>query len=56
LDADALIVLTEWKQFRVPSWRVLKKTMQKAVVFDGRNLYDSAELERNEIEYYCIGR
>ena len=55
LDADALILLTEWKQFRMPSWGVLKKTMKNAVVLDGRNIYDRAELKENGIEYEGIG-
>lgn len=55
-DADALLVLTEWKQFRIPSWDVIKNTMKKAVIFDGRNLYNSDELSKEGIEYFCIGR
>jgi len=55
-DADALLVLTEWKQFRVPSWGEVKKLMKKAVIFDGRNLYSPAEVNKNGIEYFCIGR
>ena len=45
LDADALLVLTEWKQFRLPSWGVIVKSMKNCVVVDGRNIYDSDELE-----------
>ena len=56
LDADALLMLTEWKQFRMPSWAVLKKTMKSTVVIDGRNIYDSKELEENGFTYYCIGQ
>ena len=43
LDADALLVLTEWKQFRLPSWGVIVKSMKNCVVVDGRNIYDSDE-------------
>lgn len=56
LNADALFVVTEWKEFRLPSWEVIKKSMKNAVVFDGRNIYESADLKTNGIEYYCIGK
>ncbi len=56
LDADALIVHTEWKQFRLPSWEVVKKAMRRPVVFDGRNIYDPAELQAAGFEYFSIGR
>ena len=56
LDADALLVLTEWKQFRLPSWGVIVKSMKNCVVVDGRNIYDSDELEQLGIQYYCIGK
>lgn len=56
LNADALLLLTEWKQFRLPSWGVLKKTMNEAVIIDGRNIYDPLELEEKGFVYSCIGR
>lgn len=56
LDADALVLLTEWKQFRIPSWGVIKKAMKQPVVFDGRNIYDVKELEDFGFYYYGIGR
>ncbi|MBN1462536.1 MAG: UDP-glucose/GDP-mannose dehydrogenase family protein [Bacteroidales bacterium] len=56
VNADALMVATEWKEFRLPSWEVIKKSMQKAVVFDGRNIYDSQDMKASGIEYYCIGK
>ena len=56
LDADALLLLTEWKQFRLPSWGVLKKTMRKPLVIDGRNIYDAEELAEYGFEYCCIGK
>lgn len=56
LDADALLVVTEWKQFRVPSWGVLQKTMKYCIVIDGRNIYDAEELKEIGVEYMCIGR
>lgn len=55
-DADAVALLTEWKQFRVPSWRVVKKAMRGNVVVDGRNIYDPVELADEELQYSCIGR
>jgi UDPglucose 6-dehydrogenase len=54
-DADALLVITEWKEFRVPIWNVIKQSMKKAVLFDGRNIYDLHELEKEGIEYHGIG-
>ena len=56
LDADAMLLLTEWKQFRLPSWGVMKKTMKNALVSDGRNIYDKEELEEYGFEYHCIGK
>ena len=55
VDADALLLVTEWKEFRVPSWEVLRKTMRGNVVIDGRNIYDREEMRRNGFEYECIG-
>lgn len=56
LEADALLMLTEWKQFRMPSWGVVKKTMNTPLVIDGRNIYDRAEMEELGFEYFCIGK
>lgn len=55
VDAEALLLVTEWKEFRVPSWEVLKKAMRGKVVIDGRNIYDREEMARNGFEYECIG-
>ena len=54
--ADALVVVTEWKQFRSPDFARLKTTLSDAVIFDGRNLYDPSEVEAAGIAYYGIGR
>ena len=54
LDADALFLLTEWKEFRLPAWAVLKKTMQTPVIIDGRNIYDKKEMESYGFVYDCI--
>ncbi len=56
LDADAVLLVTEWKQFRLPSWAVVKKTMRTPLVIDGRNIYDGRELAEQGIEYTCIGK
>lgn len=55
LDADAMLLVTEWKEFRLPSWPVLKKTMNQPVVLDGRNIYERKEMEEQGFVYYCIG-
>ena len=55
LDADALLLVTEWKEFRMPSWGVVKKTMKNALVLDGRNIYNSIELKEFDIQYERIG-
>ena len=55
-DADALVVVTEWKQFRSPDFTSLKSALRDRVVFDGRNLYEPAEVEAAGLAYYGIGR
>lgn len=55
-DSDALIVVTEWKEFKSPDFTEIKNRLKNAVVFDGRNLYDVKELNSIGIEYYGIGR
>ena len=56
LDADALLLLTEWKEFRLPTWGVIKKAMKRPLVIDGRNIFDVEELQEYGFEYHCIGR
>lgn len=56
LDADTLMLVTEWKEFRLPSWAVIKKTMQNPVILDGRNIYDKKEIEELGFTYHCIGK
>ena len=56
VNADALLVVTEWKEFRLPSWTVIKHLMATPLVLDGRNIYDKVELEEAGIVYHCIGR
>ena len=54
--ADALIILTEWKEFRSPDFNSLKKSLRTASIFDGRNLYDPDHLKSAGIHYFPIGR
>ncbi len=56
IDADALLLLTEWKQFRLPSWAVIKKVMRQPLLLDGRNIYDAKELGELGFTYECIGK
>jgi len=56
INADALIVITEWSEFRVPNFDIMKKLMINKLVFDGRNIYDPSEMKENGFSYYCIGR
>ena len=54
LDADALCLVTEWKEFRLPAWAMLRKIMRNPAVVDGRNIYDKKELESLGFIYDCI--
>ncbi len=56
IDADALIVVTEWPEFRMPNFRVLDKLLKNKVVFDGRNIYEPEEMKDLNYSYYSIGR
>jgi UDPglucose 6-dehydrogenase len=53
--ADALLIITEWPEFRVPDFDELEKRMKTKVMFDGRNIFDPAEMEKLGYSYYCIG-
>lgn len=55
-EADALFVVTDWKEFRMPSWAIIKKLMANPLILDGRNLYDKKELEELGFVYHGIGR
>jgi UDPglucose 6-dehydrogenase len=54
--ADALVIVTEWREFRSPDWDAIKAALAQPVIFDGRNLYDPAQLQTAGIHYYGIGR
>ncbi len=56
IEADGLIVVTEWPEFRIPNFKVLEKLLKEKVVFDGRNIYDMQELNDLGFSYYSIGR
>ncbi len=55
VDADALVLVTEWSEFRIPNFRVISKLLNEKVVFDGRNIYDPDELKEMGFTYYGIG-
>ena len=54
--ADALAIVTEWREFRSPDFDLMKSTLRSAAIFDGRNLYDPGQMERAGFSYYAIGR
>ncbi|MFQ2109468.1 UDP-glucose dehydrogenase family protein [Aeromonas rivipollensis] len=54
--ADALLICTEWQQFRAPDFELVRQTLKQAVIIDGRNLYDPARLRQRGFTYYAIGR
>lgn len=56
LDTDAIMLVTEWKEFRLPSWATLARTMRTPLVLDGRNIYDRAELESEGFTYFGLGK
>lgn len=56
IDADALILVTEWPEFRMPNFRVMEKLLKSKTIFDGRNIYEPQEMLENRFNYYSIGR
>lgn len=54
--ADALLLLTEWKEFRLPDWDAIGRSMNRKLVLDGRNIYDKEDLNEHGFEYHCIGK
>ena len=54
--ADALVICTEWQQFKAPDWALIKSSLSQPVVFDGRNLFDPQRMKRDGFAYYAIGR
>jgi len=55
IDADCLVLVTEWPEFKFPNFKIVKKLLSTPVVFDGRNIYDKNEMSRNGFDYFCIG-
>jgi UDPglucose 6-dehydrogenase len=55
-NADALVVVTEWKEFRSPDFDAISASLKTPLIFDGRNLYEPAEMRRLGISYFGIGR
>lgn len=55
-DCDGLIIMTEWREFAFPDWDELKKRLKKAVIYDGRNLYDTTKVLEQGFGYYAIGK
>ncbi|MDQ2795405.1 MAG: UDP-glucose/GDP-mannose dehydrogenase family protein [Bacteroidota bacterium] len=55
IDADALLIVTEWPEFRVPNFAVMSRLMKQKAIFDGRNIYDAKELKELGFTYHCIG-
>ena len=55
-NADALCVVTEWKEFWMPDFDYIKSTLSKPVIFDGRNIYDPELVKEKGFDYYAIGR
>lgn len=56
LDADALVVVTEWPEFRMPNFRIIEKLLKSKTIFDGRNIYEPEEMQELKFNYYSIGR
>ncbi len=55
-NVDALILLTEWKEFRLPDWNVVANKMHRKLILDGRNIFDNDDLAEHGFEYHCIGK
>ena len=56
IDASALVIVTEWPEFRMPNYKVMEKLMLEKLIFDGRNIYEPSEMTENGYTYYSIGR
>jgi UDPglucose 6-dehydrogenase len=55
IDSDCLVMVTEWPEFRFPNFNIVKKLLKSPVIFDGRNIYDRFDMQRNGFDYFCIG-
>ncbi len=54
--ADALVIVTEWKEFRSPDFAAIRRALRTPAIFDGRNLYDPCDVARAGLDYFPIGR
>jgi UDPglucose 6-dehydrogenase len=55
IDADCLLMVTEWPEFKFPNFNVMRKLLKNPVIFDGRNIYDIQEIKKKNFDYFCIG-
>jgi UDPglucose 6-dehydrogenase len=55
IDADCLLLVTEWSEFKFPNFKIMRKLLTQPVVFDGRKIYEAADMKRNDFTYFCIG-
>jgi UDPglucose 6-dehydrogenase len=55
-NADALAIVTEWSEFRLPNFEVMEKLMKQKTLFDGRNIFDQEQLQEYGFSYYSIGK
>lgn len=55
IDADCLLLVTEWPEFKFPNFKIIRKLLKSPVIFDGRNIFDIAEMKKNDFHYFCIG-
>jgi UDPglucose 6-dehydrogenase len=55
-NADAMLLVTEWTEFRILDLKKVKSLMKTAVIFDGRNIFNEQEMINNGIDYFCIGK
>ncbi len=56
IDSDALVIVTEWPEFRVPNYKVMEKLLNEKLIFDGRNIYELSDMAEYGYTYYSIGR
>ena len=56
IDADALVIITEWSEFRLPNFKIMERLMKNKVIFDGRNIFELNDMEEFGYSYYSIGR
>ena len=55
IDADCLVLVTEWPEFKFPNFNVIRKLLKTPAIFDGRNIYGRAEMKKKGFDYFCIG-